>query len=164
MRGSILICFVALAAFGCARSSVMDLDSNTVQISTSAARVCGQQGAQQVATRRAAIETLKRGYDKYVILGAGYENDLRVVGQTPVVANTMGSATVNAYGNNAYVNGQSTTTYSGGQPIYGGHHNQSLTVRMFRASDPGAENAIDARRVLGPNWQEELSSSSTGTC
>ena len=56
-----------LSAFllgGCASSSVMQLDSNTVQITTSAAPVCGSQGAQQVAQKRAAYETLKRGLDR----------------------------------------------------------------------------------------------------
>lgn len=164
MRRSLIICSVAMLGFGCARSSVLDVDSNTVQISTSAAVVCGQQGAQEVAQKRAAIETLKRGYDKYVIMGADYQNDVRVVGHTPVIANTYGSGTVTAYGNNAYLSGQSTTTYSGGAPIVGGHHNQQLMVRMFRVSDPGAENAIDARRVLGPEWQKAMDSSSMGTC
>ena len=117
-----------------------------------------------MAAKRAAIETIKRGYDKYVILGAGYQNDVRVIGHTPLVANTYGSGTVTGYGNSAYVNGQSTTYYSGGAPVVGGHHNQQLMVRMFHASEPGAESAIDARRVLGPEWQKALSSSANGTC
>jgi hypothetical protein len=62
------------------------------------------------------------------------------------------------------VNGQATTYYSGGTPIIGGHHNEQLMVRMFRASEPGAENAIDAKQVLGPEWRKAITSSTTGTC
>jgi hypothetical protein len=154
----------ALTLGACARSSVMDLDSNTIQISTSAAPACGAQGAQQVAVERAAIETLKRGYDRYVIMGGAAANNIGVVGHTPVTANTYGSGTVTGYGNTAYLRGQSTTTYSGGHPIIAGTHDQHLTIRMLRDSDPGAESAIDARRALGPEWQEKLSKGRTGTC
>ena len=71
-----------LSAFllgGCASSSVMQLDSNTVQITTSAAPVCGSQGAQQVAQKRAAYETLKRGFDRYMIVGAQAKSNVGVV-------------------------------------------------------------------------------------
>jgi|SRR6266496_985798 len=101
---------------------------------------------------------------KYIILGAGYENDVRVVGHTPLVANTYGSGTVTGYGNSAYVSGQSTTYYSGGMPIVGGHHNQQLMVRMYRSSELGAKNAIDARQILGPDWRKLIKASANGTC
>src|SRR3954462_9358073 len=91
MRFRLVLCIFLLT--GCARSSVMDLDSNTIQISTSAAPVCGQAGAQEVVTKQAAIETIRRGFDKYMIVGGGYENDVRVVGHTPYVANSYYSGT-----------------------------------------------------------------------
>jgi hypothetical protein len=84
----LLAVFMALLLAACARSSVLDYASDTIQITTSAAPVCGQAGAQEVANRQAAIETLKRGYDRYVVLDADYRNDVRVVGNTPVIANT----------------------------------------------------------------------------
>ena len=124
------ICAILLA--GCAQSSVMDLDSNTIQVTTEAAPVCGQGGAKQVASKRAAYETLQRGYDKYIILGADYKDGVHVVGHTPITANTYGSGTINSYGNNATYNGSSTTYVSGGYPIVGGKHSQGLQVRMFR--------------------------------
>jgi len=46
-----------------------------------------------VAAKQAAAETIRRGYDKFVVLGCGYQNDVRVVGYTPVVANTTGYTT-----------------------------------------------------------------------
>lgn len=148
MSRGLILCAVALLLAGCASSSVMDLDSNTIQISTSAAPACGSQGAQQVAVRRAAIEALRRGYDRYVILGGGRQNNVGVVGYTPLTAST--------YGN-------STTVY-GGQPIIAGSHDQELTVRMFRPTDPGYENAVDAKRALGPDWQAIVAKGPGSTC
>jgi hypothetical protein len=142
----------------------MDLDANTVQISTSAAPVCGAQGAQQVATTRAAIETITRGYDRYVILGAQAQNNVGVVGYTPITANSYGSGTVNAYGNTATYNGQTNTFVTGGQPIIAGSHDQALTIRMFGASDPQGANAVDARHVLGPDWQKIVAKGPKATC
>ena len=156
--------FGSLALGGCASSSVLDLNSDTIQVSTSAAPVCGQSGAQAVAAKRAAIETLKRGYDRYMIVDANSQDNVRVVGTTPVIANTQTTGVVNAYGNQATYSGQSNTYYTGGQPIIGGHHDEALMVRMFRNGDPNSDRAVDARRVLGPDWQKLMQSSKLGTC
>jgi hypothetical protein len=155
---------VVLPLVGCASSSVMQLDSNTVEIATSAAPVCGQQGAQQVAVKRAAIETLQRGFDRYIILGAQAQNNVGVVGYTPITANTYNSGVVNTYGNTATYNGNANTIVSGGQPIIAGSHDQKLSIRMFKAGDPQGANAIDARQTLGPDWQKILAKGPGATC
>lgn len=62
------------------------LSRGVVQISTSAAPACGSSGARSVAMQAAAIETLRQGYDGYVVLGLGSDNNVRVVGVTPVTA------------------------------------------------------------------------------
>lgn len=159
--------FVATLLSGltaCASSSVMDVASDTIVINTAAAPACGQRGAQDVAVKRAAYETLRRGYDKYVILGAQAQNNVGVVGYTPRVANTYSTGTLNTYGNTGTYSGSSNTYYSGGQPIIAGSHDQQLAVRMFRTGDPGAERAVDARQVLGPEWQTVLSKGPGSTC
>ena len=158
-----LSCF-ALLLTSCASSSVMQLDSNTIQVSTSAAPACGSQGAQQVAIKRAAIETLQRGFDRYVILGAQAQNNVGVVGYTPIIANTYSSGTVNSYGNSATYNGSSNTYFSGGQPIEGGSLDQNLGVRMFKANDPQGANAVDARQTLGSDWRKIVSKGAGATC
>ena len=163
MKQTVFAVFLLLLA-GCASSSVLEVASDTIQISTSAAPVCGQSGAQAVASKRAAIETLKRGYDGYIIVGADAQNNVRVVGTTPVTANTYSNGTINGYGNTATYSGQSHTTFGGGFPIIAGHHEQSLVIRMFRAGDPGSERAVNTKQVLGPEWQKEMESSSRGTC
>jgi|SRR5262245_39094185 len=65
---------MAMALCGCARSATMQLSADSFQLVTSAAPVCGSTGAQNVAARRAAIETINRGYDKSLIVGAAAEN------------------------------------------------------------------------------------------
>ena len=163
MKQTVFAGFLLVLA-GCASSSVLDVASDTIQISTSAAPVCGQSGAEAVAAKRAAIETLKRGYSSYIVVGADTQDNVRVVGTTPITANTYSSGTINGYGNTAIYNGRSNTTFNGGYPIIAGHHGQSLVIRMFREGDPGSERAVDAKRVLGPEWQKEMESSSRGTC
>jgi hypothetical protein len=37
-----------------------------------------------------------------------------------------------------------------------GSHDQGLAVAMFRDGEPGAEQAIPARDMLGPDWQEKV--------
>lgn len=172
MLKTITLVLLALPIVGCARSTAMPLAQDTVQITSTAALACGKSGAQKVAFQRAAAETIRRGYDRFVIVGGEAQSDIRVVGYTPTTANTTasatayttGSATATAYGRNVNIYGNSTTnaygnartTISGGQPIYGGSHGQGLLVKMFRDGDPAGANALDARQTLGPDWQEAV--------
>jgi hypothetical protein len=155
---------VGLLLSGCASSSVMDLDRNTISVSTRAAPACGAKGAQQVAIKTAAIETLRRGFDRYIILGAQAQNNVGIVGHTPVIANTYQNGTINSYGNSATYTGTANTYYSGGEPIIAGTHDQEIAVRMFAVNDPQGDNAIDARRVLGPEWQKAVKKGAGATC
>ena len=149
---------------GCARASVMPLAQDTVQISSHTAAVCGGTGAaQDVAFKRAAVETIRRGYDRFVIVGAEGQTEARVLGYTPTQAYTTGTATATRYGNTATAVGSSTTTITGGAPIVAHAHNQDLIVKMFKQGDPAGENALDARQQLGPGWQDAVTKN-TWTC
>ena len=153
-------CYLA----GCAHPSVMDLDANTVQVSTNAAPICGGEGAQKAAVKLAAIETIKHGFDRYIILGAQAATTQQYAGSTPIVANSYGSGTVTTLGNSAAFQSQSTTYVTGGTPIILNRHNQALQVRMYAATDPQAINAIDARRILGAEWQKLVAKGTVTTC
>lgn len=154
----ISLLFVGLGLAACVRTSTIPLRADLIQISTSAAPVCGAQGAQQAALKQAAIETIKRGYDRLIIVGADAQNNVRVVGYTPGTATTYGTATATGYGNTAFATGQSTTYYNPGMPIVGGSHDQGLTVQMFKDTDPAGRNALSARDILGPDWEEAVNS------
>jgi len=120
-----------------------------MQITAGAAPACGAIGATKVASKTAAIETIKAGYDRYIITNGLAQNNVSVV-QGPGHFNTFG--TVNYGPGFGTYNG--TTTYSPGPTFVVGSHDEALAVVMFKPGDPGFENAIDARAALGENWQD----------
>lgn len=148
---------VLLLAFlpGCAGTNAIRTSQDTVIVQASAAPACGSIGAARVAQRQAAIETLKAGFDRYIIMGASSSSNIMAT-QMPGTYHTTGT-----YGR-GWVSAQ--TTYTPGPVIYSGSHDQSFVVKMFREGDPGASQAISARETLGPKWQEELKRGSVTTC
>lgn len=121
--------------------------------------MCGGAGAANVAQKQVAIETLKAGFDRYVIVAAAASNDVRVT-QMPGSYQTSGMATV--HGNMATYHGN--TRYVPGPTIVSGGHNQTFAIRMFRNGDSGAANAVSARDTLGPKWQEMVKAGTIRTC
>lgn len=153
-----VIASVSIVA-GCAKSTVTPVAKNQFILSTSAAPVCGSTGAQKVASKMAAVETLRRGYDRYIIAGAQNANNVSVINRAPTGATTTG--TFNTFGNTTY--GSANTTYYGGGPMVMGSHDAQLAVVMFRRGERGYENALDAKQLLGADW-EELVKSGAKTC
>ena len=109
--------------------------------------MCGSVGAAKAAQKPAAVETIKAGYDRYIITSAAAANNVTAT-RMPGSYQTYG--TVNSYGGFRTVN--TTTTYTPGPMIYGGSHDQSVGVVMFKDGEPGSDQAISAREVLGPKW------------
>lgn len=139
----IVLFFAALALGACASASTIPIAQDTFQITARAAPICGAVGAEQFAVKQAAVEVIRRGRDRYVILSG--QGQSSVVGATPVtVQRTYGGAV--AYG---------------GDPIVA--HGQGLVVKVIPDGDPAAANALSARQILGPNWQE-ISSKTSLTC
>jgi len=135
----------ALAA--CTRGAAVRTSANTMVVQTGAAPVCGGTGALRVAQKMAAIETIRAGYDRYIITGGQAQNNV-TVSQMPGSYNTVGS-----YGYGSY---SATTTYQPGPTVVAGSHDQGLAIVMFREGEPGAQQAISARAVLGADWQEQV--------
>lgn len=114
---------------GCVSTSVTQLSGNEVLITTEGALACGTGRTQDIAFRQAAAETLKRGFDGFIILDS-------------------------ARGSERYITGFDVNT---GMPYYSGGYDQDFVVRMFRSTDPAFGNAIVARDVLGPDWAAIIS-------
>jgi hypothetical protein len=133
----------------CTSSSSVRTSQNTAIVQTSAAPVCGGTGASKVAEKEAAIETLKAGFDRYIIVGAASADNVRAT-RMPGSYNTFG--TVNSYGGMGTFN--ATTTYQPGPVVIHGHHDQSFAIKMFHDGEPGANQAISAKSTLGPEWQK----------
>lgn len=142
----------ALAA--CAGAQATRTSANTMIIDAGAAPACGRSGAVKVAAKSAAVETIRAGYDKYIITGAAAQSNITTT-QTPGTFNTFGTSTYLGGGFRTY---NATTTYTPGPTIVAGSHDRQLGVVMFRNGEPGAEQAIDARETLGAEWQDIVKS------
>ena len=125
-----------LFVVGCAGASTMPLSVDTIQIVARAAPICGAAAAESMAFKQAAAETIKRGFDSFVIVNGQYQADTFVAGYTPIMAQSNGTAVVNGYGNSAIVTGSSSTTVTGGDPIHMTRHSQGIVVKMFKEGDP----------------------------
>jgi hypothetical protein len=128
-------------------------------IDAGAAPACGPGGAAKVAAKSAAVETIRAGYDRYIITGGSAQSNISTT-QMPGTFNTVGTSTYRGGGFRTY---NATTTYTPGPTIVSGSHDRQLGVVMFRNGEPGAENAIDARQTLGPEWAD-LVKSGVHTC
>jgi hypothetical protein len=151
MKTWLLLAAASAALTACAKTEAIRTSGNTFTIQASAAPACGATGAARVASSMAAVETIRAGFDSYIIAGGMAANNVTVV-QTPGQYQTSGTLTYGS-GYGTY-NGQ--TTYTPGIPMQVGTHDQALSVRMFRKGEPGSENAIDAREILGPDWQDKV--------
>jgi hypothetical protein len=145
----------ALTLAACTSSNAVRTSANTAIIRTSAAPVCGGTGAARVAEQQAAIETIKAGYDRYIIVDMASANNVQVV-QGPGSYRHSGTLSGGVY------NG--TTTYQPGMPMVYGRHEQAFAIHMFRNGEPGAGRAVRARDVLGPKWQEKVKAGRISTC
>jgi hypothetical protein len=140
---------------GCAGTNTIRTSQDTAIVQASAAPICGGIGSAKVAQKQAAIETLKAGYDRYVILGAASTNNVRAT-QLPGSYRTTGTLQGGAL--------NATTVYQPGPTMVSGTHDQSFAIRMFRDGEPGSGQALSAREMLGPEWPELVKAGAVRTC
>lgn len=150
----LLALLAVLALTGCAKSAAIPLSSDTVQITTEGMYACGMDGVQRLAVTRAAVETIKRGFDKFLIVDGAYSKEQTLAGYTPIEARTKSKSEGTIYGDSVSIRTSSTTRVTGGEPLHMITHNQALTVKMFKDDDPLGSNAISARNELGPKWSD----------
>ncbi len=134
MRRSLFALALAATVAGCVQTSEMPLAENIVLIQGSgisggwiADMVVADQLPKQTL-QRAAKATLSRGYTHFRLDVPSTSS--RQVGTSPMHGQVMGNM----------------VTVSGGNPI-----NQTTTgvmVTMYRAGDPGARGALNARAIL----------------
>jgi len=150
MRTITILAVSAIALANCTSTSVTPISQNQFLLSTSAAPACGQSGATKVAAKMAAVETIRRGYGRFVILGARSDNNVSAINTAPTYSTTTGTYT--GYGNTVY--GNSTTTYGGGGVVIFGSNDAKLHVLMLSPKDRGYSQGVDAKRELGTDWQK----------
>jgi hypothetical protein len=122
----------------------MRVANDTVRINVSTAPVYGALEPQRRAMLMAAQETLKNGFDKFMIVEGQSGFNRNVIGYSPGYAHGMSTASINGS------SGQATSQFSavGPAPVAMPRFEAGITVKMFKADDPGAKNAVDARSVL----------------
>lgn len=126
-----VIALVATIA-GCAEQTAMRLAHDTVRVNVSTAPVYGALEPERRAMLLAAEETVKAGFDKFVIVNgnSGFHRN--------TLGTTGGYASWNQYGGTAV--GPQTV----GMPRF----QTELVIKMFKADDPAGKNAVDAREIL----------------
>lgn len=146
LTGMVLALTVATVA-GCKTTN--DLQKQFV-LRTSSAAGCGPAAAARVERELAAVETLRRGYDRFVIRGASTADSTKATVLNRADADAYASADV--YRNSANGN---TVAYFGNQKVLlSGAHEAALYVHMLAPRDPGYKSAIRAKKVLGENWKQ----------
>ena len=59
------------------------------------------------------------------------------------------------------VSGSSSTYYGGQQTIYSGSHDTAIRLMMLNPGDRGFEQGVDARMILGADWEKRWRTAST---
>ena len=121
-------------------------------VSTSAAPICHTTGASNVGQQMAAITTIKQGFSRFIILGYGAQDNTRLVTTGPTYATT--TANVNTFGNTAY--GTATTQFGGQQTFVTGRNDAQFQIVMLNAGDQGYEQGLDAKQILGADWEKKV--------
>ena len=135
----------------CAQTEIIQTAKNQAVVSTSAAPACGTTGALRVANQMAAVATLRQGYERFFLSGVGTDSNVQVYQVPGSTSYTTG--TVNIVGETA---SGSFQTYTPPTTVVSGRNSAQMQVFMVNRGDPGYQNALDARQVLGPDWQEKV--------
>lgn len=133
---------------GCARTSTTTLDGDTVEITVRVATICDGADAERLARRHAAVETIRRGFEDYIVVdsvGGDYLAD-----RAPLTARST------LYGDS------STPILSGNAPLLARH--RVLTVRMFQAGQGESSATVSARAALGDDWEAIVTKGAPATC
>lgn len=136
MKTIIALSLAALLGAGCAEQSAMRLANDTVRVNVSTAPIYGALEPERRAMVMAAEETLKNGYDKFLV----------VDGQSAYHSNVLGVTGGQAHG--TYARGYGSYHATGPSTIAMPRFQTAVTIKMFREGDPAGANAISAREVM----------------
>ena len=133
---------------GCARTSTVPVDADTIEIAVRVAAICDGRDAERLARRQAAVETIRRGFDDYVVVDS--------LGGDHVADDTPATARTNLFGDGT------RALFSEDAPLLA--HHRVLTVRMFRAGEGDSTATVSARALLGDHWQTLVTKGVPTTC
>jgi hypothetical protein len=117
----------------CAETSIQPLSQSSFKVSTETE--CGAKTTREIAFKNAAIEVIKRGADKFIIVGDNSGSKLT---------------------------GGQFTTY-GGFIAYE-NNMQDIVVQIVRKGEPRYSDALSAREALGADWEKIVAKGMPQTC
>lgn len=126
----------AIILTACASTDIQPLTATSFKVATSAASACGRSGARKIANQAAAIEVIKRGGDRFLIVGE--QTGGRITG--------------------AYYD-----EFSGTQTVHSSNE-QDLVVQMLAPGQRGYNQSLSARELLGAEWQDIVSKGAPDHC
>ena len=133
---------------GCARTSTVSLDADTIEITVRVPTICEGRDAERIAHRHAAVETIRRGFQDYVVVGS--------VGGDHVTDHAQVTA-------RSVLSGDRTTLASSQDAPLLAHH-RVLTIRMYQAGQGESSAAVSAHAVLGDDWEALVTRGAPTTC
>ena len=136
---------------GCAEQSAMRLAQDTVRINVSTAPIYGALEPQRRAITMAADETIKNGYDKFLIVNGADTFKPNVIGETAAMYQSTSQVSVTGSTDSFVGQGSSQATYAGPQKIAMPRFESVIVVKMFKKDDPAGANAVDAREIKAQN-------------
>lgn len=131
----ITIAIFSFTLAACTQTSIQPLTQNSFKVATDAAPACGREGARNVAFQSAAIEVIRRGGDKFIVVADRSGSQLSGVG---------------------YDQFTGFTAYSTNQ--------QDMVIQMLSQGDPQFQNGLSARESLGADWQAIVAEGTPNTC
>ena len=144
----VLLLLLPAVLIGCARTSTAPAGEDTIEITVHVATICDERDAERIAQRHAAVETVRRGFDDYIVIGSiGGDH---VAEEAPATARTILSGDSGGM------------LLSEDAPLLA--HHRMLTVRMFRAGEGDSAATVSARAVLGDEWEAIAAQGAPNTC
>ena len=149
LRGvRILLLLLPVVLTGCARTSTAPVGADTIEVTVHVGTICDGGDAERLARRHAAVETIRRGFDDYVVIDSvGGDHTAK---EEPATARTTLSG------------GSGRTLFSEDAPLLA--HHRVLTVRMFQAGEGDSAATVSARAVLGDEWEAVVARGPATTC
>ena len=144
----VLLLLLPAVLTGCARTSTVPVGEDTIEITVHVATICDGRDAERLARRNAAVETIRRGFDDYIVIGSVGGDHMAE--EEPATARTTLSGS------------SGRTLFSDDAPLLA--HHRVLTVRMFQAGAGDSAATVSARAVLGDEWEAVAAKGVPNTC
>ena len=64
----VLLLLLPAVLTGCARTSTAPVGADTIEVTVRVGAICDGGDAERLARRHAAVETIRRGFDDYVVI------------------------------------------------------------------------------------------------